>query len=270
MIRATASVIFVIAMSQIAAATSIVAVLTPEGVAITADSKRHGAGPDGDGPATKVIVIKQRVAVAAAGLGDVNRRVGNGDRWFRYGFLDICARLEAQAPANPTVSDTAQVLALNLRELFVDPAPLFDHGIISKEKHPTGRLIEFIVTGIDNGVPSLWRVDAVIDFDAKTISPKLNPRPFYGEVSFFGLGTTVAFDEVMTSKGSLLRRVSDLASVEFTKLRMRQKPLSLKEWFALQLAATRIEAEEQPEIVGGPYMQVLIPVKGTLRQVQIK
>ena len=163
-------------------ATTIVAVITREGITFATDGVASVRGADGVwravGVAQKVVIIQQRFAFASFGYasaGGPKTELGRAV----YDFPAFADRLVRTVPTGVDVSGFADAVESNTRfdlPNFFDP--LVRSGQILRENvGPSGILIGYLVCGYENGIAAIVRIVYRVDWEMKRVVGPFRTKP---------------------------------------------------------------------------------------------
>jgi hypothetical protein len=167
-------------------ATTIVAVITREGIIFATDGVASVRGADGVwravGTAQKVVIVQQRFAFASFGYASAaGPQTGPGR--YVYNFPAFADRLNRTVPSGVDVSGFADAVESNTQfDLpdFFDP--LLRAGQIRIEDvGQLGILIGYIVCGYENGIATVVQIVYRVDWEMKRVVGPFRSKPILVE-----------------------------------------------------------------------------------------
>jgi hypothetical protein len=239
-----------------AKATSLVVLARPGVVVMTIDSKVTLMGTGSPlSPASdtekKMVVWRDRFALACVGLCGIHARSRNVV--LAYQFADLVPRMTAELSSSASLADATSWLSDTLREVMGDIGPFFDGKTITSEKYPFGILVSILVAGSTPTISELWEVEMVLDFQARSVTPRIRRLFPDGKPGVYAttLGESEAVLAVLDGKGP------DAAEYQ-TRLRVLARAPVAELLQSLGNTLVRIQARSTPATVGPPILQAVI------------
>jgi hypothetical protein len=251
-------------------ATTVLVVLTPEGIVVAADSHivsvdigGYSAPPEG--PATKIFVLHDRIAVGTVGFGPQLLTTLDGKPLFSYDPASWLSEIERKTSRDISVRRMVDVIESESHSTFSRLNYLIQSGVLKKEQVPElkqGAVGQYIVCGFDSGIAVVEEVNFKVDWEnvqlvgpiVQPIFPSSSTRRFdFGFHAASG-GYTQAVDDVLRWKTDSegFRSVVSEAFVELFTLH-GEKDLTLDQASTLLHAILRAQNKYTPGSVGPPY-----------------
>jgi hypothetical protein len=192
-----AAILFLV--SRNSKATQIVVVVANDGIVIVSDSKQVTNVGLGINPelANKVVVLNDRAAVAADGLGKLTGAAGN-EILFSYSSEALLKDVKKSVSPNVSIAEIERTLVGKLNIAMTALAPYVSNGSFNQQNAPEGDLLDFILIGYDGAVPVVHKLRVTCDWNARkildTIIETRNPlpnRPVDSNVIFFGRNLSI-------------------------------------------------------------------------------
>jgi hypothetical protein len=244
--------------SRVCLASTIVAIVAPQGMIIASDSgatiKSEDYTPIRQERAIKFLPVKHLV-VAAIGTTDFTEVLQNGTRDVH--FVEWITNLEAGLPADVSPETMADKIAAEATLML---APLDQEIRAGRMKQGNLQekfkvLTQYMIFGYSLGEPRIYVVQFYIDWDKKEIlEPKtflLHPGPGMRDHSyaFYSFGITQALDDISNTSGYAYQQVvrqcpalADLYAV---------RDISLDSILNIARAEVRVEERTNPSRVFG-------------------
>jgi hypothetical protein len=264
--------------SRVCLATTVVAIVTPEGIVIASDGgeRGHTAGSVfvSRRNAIKFVPVQKHLVVAVIGISDVSATLPDGRR-YEYHFSEWIDKLQQGIPQNITPDALGDKIATEASVALEPYNELIRSGKFKPGSNPTEKfkvLIEYAIFGYSLRQPRIYDVQFFIDWDQKKVlAPKsvlLYPRPGLDtmpSVLFYSFGITQALDDKDNPASYANRLLGQCAAF---------RDLQAHHWDGLDgivsIARTEIQIEKKvnPSMVFGNIPAIVILPDGTLRPVQ--
>jgi len=255
-------------------ATTIVAIITTEGIIFAADGVASVRGADGVwsavGVAQKVLIVQHRFAFASFGYASApGPQIGPGR--YVYDFPGFADRLNRTVPVGVDVFEFADAVESNTRfdlPNFFDP--LIRAGQILKENvGPSGILIGYLVCGYENGIATIVRIVYSVDWDMKRVLGPFRTKPISvekpdGTLTLFCDAMCNAVRAIGKGEGFSYNAAHKIAPKEVEALAHKAQLTSLSIEQSIRVARVLLEMETiaNKNRVGLPVSVVTIPPEG--------
>ena len=240
--------------------TTVIVVVASNGIVLASDSKQttasHVANPK---PAIKAHVINDRVAVAVVGAADLEI-FADSKTVFSYHTVEFLQGIKDSSPADASVSAVVAIIRDKSHTAMNGLTPYMANGFFDEKKAPAGNLIDYIVVGYEQGVPSVVRISIKPDWEArklsapviKTIHPSQDTPPSGADIRFYGVTQAIQNAALpgSTEQGAALARYPGV----IRGLEVRRNGLIIDASEAAVVAADliRLQAEFDSNDVGLP------------------
>lgn len=251
-------------------ATTVVFVITPEGIIIGADSKGMGENFGGfpassAGLIKKTAVIKDRIIVATVNLDKASIYGSHGAKLILdYDFAKWISDIEKKCAENVSVSTLANIIETEGGKTFDKLNPALSTGAFTGQ-NPPDPFVDYYIAGYENRMPVVLRVYFSIDnvrgrmkFPVReTIHPYPKGKP---DRDFFvvGAGQNFVTAELAKGKGRTYEEFKAMVPAELFKV-LAGDPLTMSEAINFCLATLRFEHKHNSERVAPPYVIKVIP-----------
>jgi hypothetical protein len=246
-----------LATSQLEA-TTVVFVVTPTGMVIGADSKTQPSGM-----ATKIFLLKDRLAVADlyAETAKINDRTTT-----LYDFPAWVKQIDHNTSPKVSVSEMTEIIKDEMTSTFAFAIDAIKSGELTEAQAVAegfgAYLVQFIIAGYQQGVPTVYSLTLVPDWNTKTVNGpfevRLNPEKGQNTNSrVFWRGQGIGIKRVMIANSKEQRKLAARIPVEFQALR-NSKILTIHQASNIARALLGVEAESNPKYVGFPVTLVTI------------
>ena len=267
--RCVSILLFVIASAigaTSASASTVLLLLTPEGIVIAEDGlivSGSAAGGDVRGKETssKIVTTQRRIAVASIALEGLKSESTGA---VFYDFHRWFGSVDKSLPSRVSVTQLADTIAKTGPWSNSDINSLLASGEISQRNGVvTDGLAEFIVAGYEAGQPRVIDVSAKIDWGNRRVMPvdthTVIPGPDDWGIKFWGRSVAISQLGDPNNKASiLLRKRAPLEYNDFAG----KKRLDLAHGRKLLRAMLELEIEADSDYVGLPITIVSIPHHG--------
>lgn len=252
-------------------ATTIVAIITKNGIVISSDTKTVSRQSDystnGALEQSKAVVIENRIVIAAEGISDWKDGIEHYN--FRAWTQDFERRLAPNSSLDQIVSSFEKEITAEFASLNVEDA--IRVGKIARQMPDSSceAFANFLIAGYQEGKPLAYRIQFEIDWNEKRfIGPILIPlHKTYGENSNFlinYLGAHQAIEDFQNKDSYAFQQLHILAPSAIQAIANRRYP-TLSETVTLSRAFVQIEKSTNPETVGGSTQTFVIAPTGSAR-----
>jgi hypothetical protein len=272
--RLTICLLFaVMALASPVAATTVVVFIANNGIVLSSDSKAVSQNMDfsaaGSKYHAKIVVLENRIAVAAIGVSDA------GGPSPHYNFLAWMQSLQQSLPADISVADVTALIEKGSSEAFSSlgfSAALKDGRLSRKAPaEPCEVFSQFVIAGYQDGAPRVYKVQFDIDWNSQTLlgptRTLIYPDPSetwdYRVIRF---GTQQAITDLFNTKSYAYHEAMILCPKAMTDVVNRKYP-TLDETVALSRALVQTEENTNPDDVGGEIRTVKIIPTGRAEEV---
>jgi hypothetical protein len=260
--RYFATFILLTCLGTHAFATTIVVAVMPGGIVIGADGKTTPTGTT-----VKVFLLKHHLVV-----GDLYAQTAkSGDTGtVLYDFPSWAKQIDKNTSAKVSVSELATIINNQVTSTFAFAIQAIKSGQMTKDKALASGvdayLIQYIVAGYEKGIPTVYSITLMPDWDTKTVNGPfkvlLNPEEGQNSNShIFYRGRGVGIREAMATNSETQKELAARIPIEF-RLLSTGKDLTLNQAANVVRAFLGIEAETEPSYVGFPITLVTIPKLG--------
>lgn len=240
------------------AATTVVILVTKNGIAMSTDSMTGLGGPNNSITSAiyqdKFVVLQKRIVVAA--IGDV----GFGSGAHQFDFLKWMETLRGQLPTNATVDDVTNAIEKGSATAFKEfnIASYIEQGIITNENasQPCETFTRFVIAGYQDGSPRIYSVLFDVDWAERKLTGPTRMqmlqalRPYQlGAVQF---GHKDAFVDYLNPSSYAHAVIMSICPQVLKKLEAHTSIPSLGDTVALSRALVQVEENTNPNSVGGP------------------
>jgi hypothetical protein len=256
-------------------ATTVLVLVTHEGIVIAADSKVGivdfgGFSAPPEPPVHKIFLVQDRVAVGIVGLGSQHITTADDIPLFDYDPAVWLKKIEQRAPPDISVTKLAQLMEEEGQRTFSQLTRLWQTEA-SRRTAPWCQIIgfQYLVSGFEAGVPVVEEVNFTIDKKTCEISAGILPvfpypsaRADFGfHVASMSFDNAIADDIEQRTNSPAYRSISSEASTELSMLLDRQD-LSRDQAAKLLVALLRAQARLTPGFVGSPFTVLWLPNDG--------
>ena len=243
-----------------ARATTVVYVTSSCGMAVGADGK---IGPAGT--AVKIALLKQRLVVA-----DLYYERATSGGAVVYDFPTWVKQIDNSTDADISVSGLAQVIKTQMTSTFRFASEAIKDGTLTKEKAATWGaetyLVQYVVAGYEHGVPLVYSLTLMPDWDAKTVNgpfevvlKKVEPKNTALDFGWRGRGT--GLNLINTANTEPERKLNALIKAELD-LTHSGHCLASEHLSNVARAMLVIETEYDPHYVGFPLTVIALSKNG--------
>lgn len=256
-------------------ATTVIAIVSDQGISVAADSKEVllGAYRGGQRETVKSFIIQDRIVIASLGYSANKWADPAGGVVIDYEFGAWLRGIQASLPANVSFDDFTGIVKEEVRKMNPKWQALVSAGKMPHKHYGDifESLIQYVIAGYQGGVPKLASIEFYIDWDKNQVlgpyQVPLSPRGPIAKRSytyFFGV-TEVAF-EAPNPQSYGYKQAMALCPKAFGDL-MGRREVPLNESNALAQALVEIEEQTNPNMVGGKVRVVEIAPTGKAREV---
>jgi hypothetical protein len=265
-------VILLFAFPPRLAATTVVVIVTKNGMVISSDSKTGLSGGDnqitGSIAQDKFAILQQRIVVAAVGTS------GFSDAHFEFDFLKWMEKIRSKLPYDASVDDVSVLIEKESSVAFSGFG--FDtylkSGVLTDEyrTEPCTMLTQFVIFGYQHGKPRIYTVQFDIDWNKKALigpTRSLNAYTGTGDFQIVRFGAQEALMDITVPNSYAHRVAMELCPDVITKIDARRQLPSLDDTLVLSRAMVQVEENTNPSLVGGPIKSVKILPDGHAEEV---
>jgi hypothetical protein len=247
-------------------ATTVIAIVTPEGIIVGTDAKEVTAlrliNPIGSRmiPRKAELIANDRILVSSSGLVH-----GQG-----YDFFDWIKKISADLPDDISVEDFVHVLERESAAEFQDMnTALQTKEVAGPSFEFCTNFVRYLIAGYRDARPMVFKVEFYIDWQRKLLVGPLTTTfnsPHSGtELGLYSIGEVTALIEITDRNSYAYKQASLHAPKEFAKF-FAGGNLTECEALGLIKALIKIEEEVSPSKVGGIGQIFFIPVSGPIRE----
>ena len=226
------------------------------------DTGTTGASRNG----TKITLLRGRFIVACVGF---ERFISTTDGTVPYDFPEWTKGVESQINPDTSVPDLASIVERESSRTFSESVPIekmMQTGAIKYSKSIDKYLVQFLIAGYDNRVPTLIQIYYELDWKGNhLIGPERKIEfPIDGAnlgIYSVGINCGIDGDELINPNSYSYKRLSLLAPSAFKKMLALQETLP-EEAVTASRGLLSIEAEIEPQVVGGGSIIVVLPFSG--------
>jgi hypothetical protein len=236
-------------------ATTVVAIVSPQGIVLAADSNQIRRTTDWsrlpNTTTTKLVVIQDRIAVANIGISDI------GDGGVHYYFSPFIKDIQARLPPNVSVDDVASVIQDESAKVFANFDVILESGTLKQNDslEDCHLFIQYVIAGYQQGLPKIRVVQFYIDWKARRlVGPKaivLGPaKDIHIDFSTYGFGITQAITDIFDRHSYAYKQALARSPKAFRAL-LDHRSISLDETSTFARVLIQIEEEVNPSEVAG-------------------
>jgi len=265
-----------------ASCTTVLVILTPEGIVMAADSKvvskdigSYSAPPEG--PANKIFIVRDRIAVGNIGFLSQHIETMDDRPLFSYDSATWFKSIELKTPSEISVSKFVEILGREGRSKFSKLNYLLrDDAFEPRETYCKGNGVQYLVAGFESGIAVVKEVNFIIDRNnCQLMGPFVEPIfPFDGTLRYdFGFHPAskscedAAIDVIYRRTKSDGYRSIESESPTELRLLLAKRDLSLSQASTLLHAILRAQSRYTPALVGPPYTVVWLRKDGPLNRI---
>ena len=251
--------------------TTILYVITPQGIVMSADSKQVDSTTGASSQSIKLVLLQDRIAVATAWLTRiadvrVEDRATGRIHAFDYEFETWIRAIEQRLPTNITVTRFAEIIENESAQTFRDFNILVQAGQLRKDESRGDNLVRYYIAGYEDRIPHVYQIEFKIDWERQSVIGPVRTllHPKDGQDITFGFnagGVHTAIDQILKREDEAYEKAIQLVPNELGKLLTRQD-FTLAEAVQLSRSFIKIEAEANPDKVGLPIRIVTLPWNG--------
>jgi hypothetical protein len=250
----------VLVLTNGAWATTVVYVASSCGMAVGADGKTVP-----DGTAVKIALLKQRLVVA-----DLYYESATSGGAVVYDFPTWIKQIDNSTDADISLSGLVEVIKKQMTSTFSFASEAIKNGKLTKEKAQVWGageyLVQYVIAGYENGVPLVYSLTLMPNWEAKTVNGPLqvvlkNVEPKNGrfELGWRGRGTGLKL--ISTANTEPQREFNALIKAELA-LTHSGHCLTSEHLSNVARAMLAIETEYDPLQVGYPLTVIALPKNG--------
>ena len=250
----------VVVTTNVARATTVVYVTSSCGMAVGADGKTVPSGT-----AVKIALLKQRLVVADLYYESATASGGGA---VLYDFPTWVRQIDNSTDADISLPGLVEVIKKQMASTFSFASEAIKNGKLQKGQAwgVQGYLVQYVIAGYENGVPLVYSLTLMPDWDAKTVN-----GPFEVVLKKGGPKNT-AFDFGWRGRGTGLKLISTVNTEPQREFNTLIKPeldvihsghcLTSEHLSNVARAMLVIETEDDPHYVGFPLTVIALPKKG--------
>ena len=264
-----------------ASGTTVLVILTPEGIVIAADSKiisrdfgGYSAPPEG--PANKIIVFRDRIAVGNIGFFTQHIATMDDRPLFEYDPALWLKRVEQKKPSDISVSEFVDTLESEARNEFSPLNDLLrDPTFENRKDYCEANGVQYLVAGFESGIAVVEEVNFTIDEKSCQLKgPFVQPIFPAPDTVRFDFGFHAASRGYEDAAGDVVygrTRSVGFRSIAFESpmdlwMLLAKRDLSLNQASTLLHAILRAQSRYTPAVVGPPYTVVWLRKDGTVNR----
>jgi hypothetical protein len=262
-----------------ASGTTVLVILTPEGIVIAADSKvvskdfgGYSAPPEG--PANKIIVVRDRIAVGNIGFLSKHIETMDDRPLFDYDPASWPKGIEQKSSPDISVSEFIDTLGREARSKFSPLNDLLrDPTFENRQTYCESNGVQYLVAGFESGIAVVEEVNFTIDEKScqltgpfvQPIFPAPDTRRFDFGFHPASMGYEDAAGDVVYGRSGSdgYRSIAFESPAELWKL-LAKRDMSLKQASRLLHSILRAQNKYTPAVVGPPYTVVRLRKDGAL------
>lgn len=259
--RYLAIIVAVVMAANGAWATTVVYVTSSCGMAVGADGKTV----PNNRTAVKIALLKQRLVVA-----DLYYERATSSGAIVYDFPTWVQQLDNSTDPNIALSELVEVIKKQMPSTFSFASEAIKNGTLTKEKAQVWGageyLVQYVIAGYENGVPLVYSLTLMPDWDAKTVNgpsqvvlKKVEPKTGSFEWGWRGRGT--GLNLIGTANTEPQREFNGLIKAELD-LYHSGHCLTPEHLANVAKAMLVIETEDDPLYVGYPLTVIALPKNG--------
>ena len=250
-----AAISFLVLLPNQCHSTTVVVIINNNGIVIASDSKIAPVGLGEAKYGRKVLIIKDRIAIA--GLGDEAFSFDTpSTHVIDYEFATWVHSFEGSLPASASLNDVVHIVDNKFQQMI----PRLNFVIASGGMQPNDPVdrfepyMKYLVAGYQDGRPVLSVEEFYIDWKAKNVpEPTIHPEAddnidWHTRMHFYGV--TQALTNLGNRNSYAHKRIMTLCPKAFQDY-ISRRPISFNETIDLARALVRIEEETNPNEVGG-------------------
>ena len=282
-IKATLFALLFLFVSVPLSATTVLVIITPDGIVVAADSKtitKYFGGESGPefGPTKKIFLIHNRIAVGTVGMAGAPQVILTAANRpiFTYDPIAWFAEIENKTPEDVSVREVVRIIKSKSDSAFSPVGALIDKGAI-KQKQAGNYRLQYIVCGFDDaGVAVVeevnlnfdWQNGQLIGPDVVPVFPDFKARRFDFGFHAASSGYTDAVDAVLREQANskMFKSVVAEAGKELS-IFLTKKDLNLDQASRLLCAILRAQHKHTPSAVGPPYDVIWLQKDGMVNRV---
>jgi hypothetical protein len=245
-----------------ARATTVVYVTSSCGMAVGADGKTAPAGT-----AVKIALLKNRLIVADLYYESAT---APGSSAVVYDFPTWVRHIDDSTDADISLSGLVEVIKKQMASTFSFASEAIKNGRLTKEQARrmgvTGYIVQYVVAGYENGVPLVYSLTLIPDWDAKTVNgpfevvlKKGEPKNTAYNFGWRGRGT--GLNLIDTANSGPQQEFNDRVRADLD-LTHSGHCLTSAHLSNVARAMLTIETEYDPHYVGFPLTVIALPKNG--------
>jgi hypothetical protein len=245
-----------------ARATTVVYVTSSCGMAVGADGKTVP-----DGTAVKIALLKNRLVVADLYYESAKAPGGSA---LVYDFPTWVRQIDNSTDADISLSGLVEVIKKQMASTFSFASEAIKNGKLTKEQAreigATGYIVQYVVAGYEHGVPLVYSLTLMPDWDAETVNgpfevvlKKGEPKNTAFDFGWRGRGT--GLNLISTANTEPQREFNDRIRAELD-LTHSGHCVTSEHLSNVARAMLAIETKYDPRYVGFPLTVIALPKNG--------
>lgn len=213
--------------------------------------------------ATKIVLLRGRFIVACIGL----ERIKADQGVIAYDFPRWIRNIESQITSDTSILQLVGVIEKESSRTLTDTVPIekmMRSGAIKHSESTDRLLVQFLVAGFDNRIPTLIQVYYEFDWQGNRLIGPTRKIEFPLDGSYIGLftaGKTAALQNITDPNSYAYKRMRILAPTAFPKMLAMREVLPKEGVRAIRVLMD-IEAEVEPAYVGNGSTVIFLPISG--------
>jgi hypothetical protein len=246
----------------LAAATTVVYVVTPTGIVVGADGKAIPTGT-----VLKIVLLRAKYALADIYLEHAE---SNGSGTVRYDFPSWVKEIDKQTDAKVSVSGLTRIIENQMTATFAFAIDAIKSGQLTSEQAVAVGvdvyLAQYVIAGYEEGIPFVHSLTLMPDWNTKTVNGpfdvSLEEKKGERRDSYIGWrGQGISLSQISTADSKEQKELAAKIPVEFSTVR-DGNDLTLHQASNVVRAMFGMESKANPHYVGFPITVVTIPKIG--------
>ena len=242
--------------------TTVVIAVTPDGIVMGADSKGTPSGT-----VLKIVLLKGKYILAS--LYAENAKAKSSGIMV-YDFPVWAKQIEHDSHGINSLTALTEFISHQMLIALAQPIKWIETGDMTKSDAARSGvdsiLVQYIIAGYENGVPIVYSLCLIPDWDAKVVNGpfKVQLREVNGQKSNSFIhyeGQRVSLDRISTTDSNEQKEFFHRVPIEAQALRSH-KDLTIKQATHVVRAMLGMEAKVNPSYVGFPLTLVTVPRRG--------
>jgi hypothetical protein len=247
-------------------ATTVLAIVTPSGIVIAADTKVNSVDIGGysappEGPTSKIFIVHGRIAVGIDGLGTQHLTTRDDRPLFDYDPPAWFRKIEEKTSRDISVRQFVDIVKSESSSTFSRLSELIQRGAIKQEQAPQLTGFQYLVVGFESGIAIVEEINFEVDWkNLKLKGPTVEhvfPDP-KARVDFGFHAASMCYTDAVNdvlggnTQSESFKLVTKEAGSEL-KILLARKDLSMTQASTLLHAILRAQHKHTPKYVGPPY-----------------